>query len=95
MALADDTMTAGTMRFIFLLAEAFCGTDSPFPCDDHGHGTHTMGTMVGDDGSGNQVGMAPGASVDWLPQYGSWVWHTCHLRRMLPVVRGSHRSERK
>ena len=38
-----------------------CGTDSPFPCDDHGHGTHTMGIMVGDDGSGNQVGMAPGA----------------------------------
>jgi len=38
-----------------------CGTDSPFPCDDHGHGTHTMGTMVGDDGSGNQVGMAPAA----------------------------------
>lgn len=38
-----------------------CGTDSPFPCDDNGHGTHTMGTMVGDDGSGNQVGMAPGA----------------------------------
>ena len=26
-----------------------------------GHGTHTMGTMVGDDGAGNQVGMAPGA----------------------------------
>jgi subtilisin family serine protease len=38
-----------------------CGADSPFPCDDHGHGTHTMGTMVGDDGGANQVGMAPGA----------------------------------
>ncbi len=38
-----------------------CGTDSPFPCDDQEHGTHTMGTMIGDDGSGNQVGMAPGA----------------------------------
>jgi serine protease AprX len=38
-----------------------CGADSPFPCDDYGHGTHTMGTMVGDDGAGNQVGMAPGA----------------------------------
>lgn len=38
-----------------------CGPDSPEPCDDHGHGTHTMGTMVGDDGLGNQVGMAPGA----------------------------------
>ena len=38
-----------------------CGADSPEPCDDHGHGTHTMGTVVGDDGGSNQVGMAPGA----------------------------------
>jgi subtilisin family serine protease len=41
-----------------------CGADSPEPCDDYGHGTHTMGTMVGDDGVGNQVGMAPGAQ--WI-----------------------------
>ncbi len=38
-----------------------CGSDSPFPCDDYGHGTHTMGTMVGDDGFSNKIGMAPGA----------------------------------
>ena len=38
-----------------------CGADSPFPCDDFGHGTHTMGTMVGDDGGSNQIGVAPGA----------------------------------
>src|SRR6266700_4464972 len=38
-----------------------CGNDSPFPCDDNGHGTHTMGTAIGDDGMGNQIGMAPGA----------------------------------
>jgi subtilisin family serine protease len=38
-----------------------CGADSPFPCDDHNHGTHTMGTMVGDDGGSNQIGMAPAA----------------------------------
>jgi serine protease AprX len=38
-----------------------CGPDSPIPCDDYGHGTHTMGTMVGDDGAGHQIGMAPGA----------------------------------
>ena len=31
------------------------------PVDPYGHGTHTMGTMVGDDGGANQVGMAPGA----------------------------------
>lgn len=38
-----------------------CGPDSQVPCDDHGHGTHTMGTMVGDDGGSNQIGVAPGA----------------------------------
>lgn len=41
-----------------------CGADSPVPCDDYGHGTHTLGTLVGDDGAGNQVGMAPGAQ--WI-----------------------------
>jgi uncharacterized repeat protein (TIGR01451 family) len=35
---------------------------SPYtPVDPHGHGTHTMGTMVGDDGGSNQIGVAPGA----------------------------------
>lgn len=38
-----------------------CGADAIAPCDDHYHGTHTMGIMVGDDGSENQTGMAPGA----------------------------------
>lgn len=38
-----------------------CGLDSKVPCDDHSHGTHTMGTMVGDDGMGNQIGVAPDA----------------------------------
>jgi serine protease AprX len=38
-----------------------CGADSPEPCDDNGHGTHTMGTIVGDDGAGHQIGVAPGA----------------------------------
>jgi uncharacterized repeat protein (TIGR01451 family) len=39
----------------------YCDGDSPEPCDDHGHGTHTMGTIAGDDGGNNQIGMAPGA----------------------------------
>ncbi|MBN1485266.1 MAG: S8 family serine peptidase [Chloroflexia bacterium] len=34
------------------------------PYDDYGHGTHTLGTIVGDDGAGNQIGMAPGAQ--WI-----------------------------
>jgi subtilisin family serine protease len=43
------------------VANFSCPADSPEPCDDHGHGTHTMGTMVGDDGGSNQIGVAPGA----------------------------------
>ena len=38
-----------------------CKPDSTEPCDDHNHGTHTMGIMVGDDGGSNQIGVAPGA----------------------------------
>jgi subtilisin family serine protease len=38
-----------------------CGSDSPAPCDDDSHGTATASLVVGDDGAGNQVGMAPGA----------------------------------
>ena len=41
-----------------------CGNDSTAPCDDNGHGTHTIGTATGDDGAGNQIGMAPGAK--WI-----------------------------
>jgi|Deesub1362B_J571_1020462.scaffolds.fasta_scaffold00270_19 subtilisin family serine protease len=36
----------------------------PNPYDDHGHGTHTMGTILGGDGLGpftNDIGVAPGA----------------------------------
>ncbi len=43
------------------VANGSCPADSPQPCDDNSHGTHTMGTIVGDDGQGNQVGVAPGA----------------------------------
>src|SRR5215468_8566493 len=41
-----------------------CGNDSTFPCDDFFHGSHTTGTAIGDDGMGNQIGMAPGAK--WI-----------------------------
>jgi len=37
-----------------------CGLDSAVPCDDYGHGTHTLGTAVGAQG----VGLAPGAT--WI-----------------------------
>jgi subtilisin family serine protease len=44
------------------------GTCDGAPCDGDSHGTHVMGTMVGDDGEGNQIGVAPGA--DWIAANG-------------------------
>jgi len=41
-----------------------CGYNLQAPCDDDQHGTHTMGTMVGNDGGENQIGMAPKAK--WI-----------------------------
>nr|WP_255672940.1 S8 family serine peptidase [Glycomyces amatae] len=58
-----------------------CSGDAP--CDTDGHGTHTMGTMVGDDGGDNQIGVAPGAewiavngccpSAEALIESGQWI----------------------
>ena len=41
-----------------------CAANSPFPCDDYGHGTHTIGTIVGSDGGTHQIGVAPEAQ--WI-----------------------------
>lgn len=49
---------------------AYCNSDSQIPCDDHGHGTHTVGTMLGDAStdphqrSYSIIGMAPDAQ--WI-----------------------------
>lgn len=40
-----------------------CGFNAAAPCDDDGHGTHTMGTMVGQTPE-LSIGMAPGA--EWI-----------------------------
>lgn len=40
----------------------------PAPADGNGHGTHTMGTMIGDDGGSNQIGVAPRAN--WIAAQG-------------------------
>ena len=45
-----------------------CNPQGAVPCDNNGHGTHTMGTMVGDDGAGNQIGVAPRAT--WIAAKG-------------------------
>jgi subtilisin family serine protease len=47
------------------------GSQTAAPVDNNGHGTHTMGTMVGGDGPGplvNDVGVAPGAK--WIAAKG-------------------------
>ncbi len=41
-----------------------CGANTVAPCDDNGHGTHTVGTILGDDENGNQIGVAPDAK--WI-----------------------------
>ncbi len=42
-----------------------CGLNVSSPCDDHGHGTHTMGTMVGEDPDTTlTIGVAPEAK--WI-----------------------------
>ncbi|WP_084734614.1 S8 family serine peptidase [Actinophytocola xinjiangensis] len=50
------------------------------PCDNSGHGTHTMGTMVGADGADNRIGVAPGAR--WIAAKGC-EGQTCSLNALL------------
>ncbi|MBB5919545.1 subtilisin family serine protease [Actinoalloteichus hoggarensis] len=45
-----------------------CGSPSVVPCDNNRHGSHVTGTMTGDDGAGNQIGVAPGAR--WIAAKG-------------------------
>ncbi len=69
------------------------------PCDNAGHGTHTMGTMVGDDGNPgpNQIGVAPkarwiaakgcessGCSLESLLAAGQWIAAPTDLNGMNP-----------
>jgi subtilisin family serine protease len=47
-----------------------CANGRAAPCDNNGHGTHTMGTIAGDDGAPgtNQIGVAP--RVKWIAAKG-------------------------
>ncbi|MGS2617817.1 S8 family serine peptidase [Micromonospora sp. LZ34] len=44
----------------------FCPPSAP--CDNYGHGTHTVGSVLGDDGAGTVTGVAPGAT--WIAAKG-------------------------
>ncbi|WP_371602120.1 S8 family serine peptidase [Streptomyces sp. NBC_01220] len=57
-----------------------CGIIERIPCDNIGHGTHTIGTMVGDAGPGNHVGVAPKAQ--WISAKGCEV-SSCTQRSLL------------
>jgi subtilisin family serine protease len=76
--------TTGSHDYNWFDPAGVCGGSTP--CDNNGHGTHTMGTMVGDDGGTNQIGVAPQAqwiaakgcesnscSADSLLASGQWV----------------------
>jgi subtilisin family serine protease len=59
---------------------AICGNPSLAPCDNNGHGTHTMGTAVGGDVGVNQIGVAPGAQ--WIALKGCET-NTCSTTALL------------
>lgn len=46
------------------VARGSCPIPSKEPCDDRGHGTHTIGNAVGFDGNDQRIGMAPEAQ--WI-----------------------------
>ena len=71
-----------------------CGYNSMVPCDDHGHGTHTTGTAVGDDGAGNQIGVAPGAKWIGCRNMDMGTREAGDVHGVLPVLHRPDRSER-
>ena len=60
----DSIHSAFNKNYVNGLKSNKCGYNLQAPCDDDQHGTHTMGTMVGNDGGANQIGMAPKAK--WI-----------------------------
>jgi len=54
----------GTFNHNYNWWDPALGGSQSIPNDFHGHGSHTMGIILGDDGGDNQIGMAPGAS--WI-----------------------------
>ncbi|PSL08287.1 subtilisin family serine protease [Haloactinopolyspora alba] len=58
----------GTFDHDYNWFDATGTSDEPFDGAASSHGTHTMGTMAGDDGEGNQIGVAPG--VQWIAANG-------------------------
>lgn len=62
----DDQYRGRSGNHDYAWWDPYLNYDEPY--DSNGHGTHTMGIMVGDDGGGNQIGVAPGAT--WIAAKG-------------------------
>jgi subtilisin family serine protease len=57
---------------------------SPAPYDDNGHGTMGAGIVSGDDGAGNQIGVAPGAK--WIAAKGCTGGGSCSDADLLAAL---------
>ena len=66
-----------------------CGPNSPVPCDDFFHGSHTTGTAIGDDGGTNQIGMAPGAKWIACRNMDQGIRHTSQIHRVHGIFPGA------
>ena len=66
-----------------------CGPDSPQPCDDFFHGSHTTGTAIGDDGGAQPDRDGARRKVDWLPQHGPGCRHTGQIHRVHGIFPGA------
>src|SRR5690606_22316927 len=67
----------GTFTHDYNWFDATGTSEQPFEAATNSHGTHTMGTMAGDGGEGNRIGVAPG--VTWIAANGCAVCSEAHL----------------
>ncbi|MEV4702861.1 S8 family serine peptidase [Actinoplanes sp. NPDC049316] len=79
-AAAPGTPTTQDHQYSWFDPSKVCGDPSETPCDNVGHGTHVLGTILGDDGAGNQIGVAPGAK--WIAAKGCET-NDCSLSALL------------
>ena len=74
-----------------------CNGRANAPCDDNGHGTHTMGTIVGYAGENNQIGVAPESKWIGCRNMGQGIgtvssYLECFQFFIAPFVRGDLRG---
>ena len=78
------TITTGTTAST--IAAATPAARLACPCDDIGHGTHTMGTAIGDDGMGQPDRDGARRKMDRLPQHGPGNGTPATLHRVHAIV---------